>query len=126
MKASITSVILAALAGTSAAQSMSVYNADTLRATSAPNAVNMAVLKGRKVAQRDQDIADGLFDLNRYESTEATACVDGKAGEYSCNNVDLRGFLRHQDTNSQTREGNDIWGMSTPKNVVLECRGPPC
>lgn len=112
MKASVTSLILAALAGTSAAQSMSVFNADTLRATSAPNAVNMAVLKGRKVAQREQDIADGFFDLDRYESTGATPCVDGKAGEYSCNNVDLVGFLRHQDTNSRTREGNDIWGMA--------------
>lgn len=114
MKASITSLILAALAGTSAAQSISVYNADTLRATSAPNAVNMATLKARKVAQRDQDIADGVFDLDRYESTSATPCVDGKAGEYSCNNVDLLGFLRHQDTNSRTREGNDIWGWTDP------------
>lgn len=111
MKASVTSVLLAALAGTSAAQGITVYNADTLRAESAPHAVSMSTLRQRKTEQREKDIAAGLFDEDRYEATGATACEDGKAGEYLCNNVDLVGFLRHQDAGSRTRQGNDIWGM---------------
>ena len=115
----LTSVLMAALAGTSTAQVVSIFNADTLRAQSAPSAVSMATMKGRKVAQREKDIADGVFDLNRYEATGATACVDGKAGEFQCNNVDLLGFLRHQDAGSRTREGNDIWGMSATITLHL-------
>ena len=45
-----------------------------------------------------------------YKVASTTACVDGKAGGYSCNNVDLKGFLRHQDLGSRTRVGNDVWG----------------
>ncbi|KAL2106629.1 hypothetical protein VUR80DRAFT_6441 [Thermomyces stellatus] len=112
MKASVTSVLLAALAGTSAAQGITVYNADTLRAESAPHAVSMSTLRQRKTEQREKDIAAGLFDEDRYEATGATACEDGKAGEYLCNNVDLVGFLRHQDAGSRTRQGNDIWGWT--------------
>lgn len=119
MKASFTSVLLAALAGTSAAQDITVFNADTLRAESAPNAVSMSTLRQRKTSQREKDIAAGLFDEDRYEATGATACVDGKAGEYSCNNVDLLGFLRHQDAGSRTREGNDIWGTALTTASVL-------
>lgn len=111
MKARFTSILLAALAGTSAAQDITVFNADTLRADSAPNAVSMATMRQRKIAQREKDIAAGLFDEDRYEAMGATSCDGGKAGEYSCNNIDLKGFLRHQDVGSQTREGNDIWGM---------------
>lgn len=112
MKATITSLLLAALAGSS----MAAVDEDTLRAASAPNAVSMSTLKQRKINQREKDIADGVFDVDRYEATSATPCVDGKAGEYSCNNVDLLGFLRHQDTGSRTREGNDIWGWTDPSS----------
>jgi hypothetical protein len=112
MKTSITSVLLAAAAGSAVAQQITSFNADSLRATSAPNAVAMSTLKQRKNTQRDRDRAAGVFDLDRYEAAASgSPCVDGKAGEYSCNNVDLLGFLRHQDVGSQTREGNDIWGM---------------
>ena len=113
MKASFTSLLLAALAGTSAAQTSTVFNAESLKADSAPHAVSMSTLRQRKTSQREKDIAAGQFDVDRYEAVDATACTDGKAGEYSCNNVDLLGFLRHQDIGSQTREGNDIWGMPT-------------
>lgn len=41
-----------------------------------------------------------------------TACVDGKAGEYACNKIDLKAFLRHQDMGSRTRVGNDVWGWT--------------
>lgn len=107
MKASIASILLAGLATGAAAQSIKAadFKADSLKATSAPNAVSMSTLRQRKVSQFEKDKADGMYDVDRYEATSATACTDGKAGEYSCNNVDLKGFLRHQDTNSRTRVG---------------------
>ncbi|CAH0023204.1 unnamed protein product [Clonostachys rhizophaga] len=111
MKAPLSSLAIATLASSAVAQ---LFNADTLKAESAPKAVSMATLKQRKVEQRERDVANGLFDVDRYAATSATPCVNGKAGEYSCNNVDLLGFLRHQDVGSRTREGNDIWGWTDP------------
>jgi choice-of-anchor B domain-containing protein len=109
------SFLLGALATGAVAQEIqaSSYNAKTLKASSAPNALSMSVIKDRKESQREQERADGVFDLNRYKKTGAAACTDGKAGEYKCKNVDLKGFLRHQDVGSRTREGNDIWGWTS-------------
>lgn len=110
MKASTTSVIFAMLASSGMAERLIMPNAESLAATEAPLAVSMEDLKTLKVAQRDQDVADGVFGLNRYSLQAATSCSGGMAGEYSCNNIDLMGFLRHQDLGSTTRTGNDVWG----------------
>lgn len=64
-----------------------------------------------KQSHRDAQRAAGVFDMNRYQIAAATKCQNGKAGEYSCNNVDLQGHLRHQDMGSKSREGSDLWGM---------------
>ncbi|PKX93417.1 uncharacterized protein P174DRAFT_409642 [Aspergillus novofumigatus IBT 16806] len=67
-----------------------------------------------KIEQRERFRAEGLFDLNQYPDLGSQKCVNGKAGEYSCENVDLLGFLSHQAMGSKTREGNDIWGWTSP------------
>lgn len=115
MKASIASIFLAGLATGAAAQSIkpAEFKADSLKASSAPNAVAMSTLRQRKESQFKKDKDAGMYDIDRYEATGAEACVDGMAGEYQCNNIDLKGFLRHQDLNSRTREGNDIWGWTS-------------
>ncbi|TLD06508.1 uncharacterized protein PgNI_08029 [Pyricularia grisea] len=89
MKATLSSVLLAALAGSVVAEKIntSQFNAQFLQAYTAPNAVEMSAMG-------------------------ATPCVDGKAGEYQCNGLDLMGFLRHQDMGSRTRVGNDVWGWT--------------
>lgn len=112
MKAGVASV-LAALASGAAAQKIqaSSFNAESLQASSAPNAVPMSVMKEKKMSQFQKDKANGLYDEDRYEASGAKSCADGKAGEYSCNKVELLSFLRHQDLGSTTREGNDVWGM---------------
>lgn len=112
MKASFGSFLVAALATAAAAEKIntSMFDAEYLQASNAPNAVSMSVVRGRKTALREQQIANGDFDVDRYEVAAATGCTDGKAGEYTCNNVDLKAFLRHQDMGSRTREGNDVWG----------------
>src|SRR2546430_2094139 len=58
---------------------------------------------------------NGVFDSGRYKSiSTTTACVNGKAGEYSCQNVDMYAFLSHEDMGSSTKEGNDVWGKASP------------
>jgi len=41
-------------------------------------------------------------------------CVDGKAGDYSCNKVDLKAFVSFHSMGSKG-EGNDIWGWTDPQ-----------
>lgn len=90
-----TSVALAALAGHATAETM-------------------AQLKQLKLASWSAQAETGAFDVDRYEALAATTpCVNGKAGEYQCNKVDLISFLRHQDMGSSTRKGNDIWGWTS-------------
>lgn len=117
MKATVASLFLASLAaGAIAAEKANLVQASDftpakLQAFNAPNAVSMSTLRERKVEQKERDRAAGVYDNNRYKKARATKCKNGKAGEYSCNNIDLLGFLRHQDLGSVAREGNDIWGM---------------
>lgn len=70
-----------------------------------------------KVEERERFRAEGLFDANQYPDLGSQKCVNGKAGEYSCENVDLLGFLSHQAMGGKTREGNDIWGMLLTENI---------
>lgn len=73
------------------------------------SAASMAELKELKMATWSAQAEAGAYDVNRYQAFAAsTPCVNGKAGEYRCNNVDLVSFLRHQDMGSSTRKGNDV------------------
>lgn len=57
--------------------------------------------------------AEGAFDKYdnaRLQAVGPTPCVNGKAGEYACDKVDLLSLLSHQEMGSTTKEGNDIWG----------------
>lgn len=71
----------------------------------------METLRSVKQDQWAQMRDEGAFDEDQYRAMAVTKCVNGKAGEYSCNNVDMMAFLSHQDMGSRTRMGNDIWGM---------------
>lgn len=42
-----------------------------------------------------------------------TPCVNGKAGEYECSNVDLMSFTPLRDLGSNG-DANDIWGWTDP------------
>lgn len=113
MKGPVATLVLAGLAaGLVSPNSKAAFMAQQLAADSAPNAVSMTSLQSLKTQQRKSDRAEGLFDADRYVAQAAAKCSNGKAGEYSCRNVDLAGFIRHQDTGSGQREGNDLWGVS--------------
>lgn len=63
--------------------------------------------------------AEGMFDTNRVASVaQKVPCSRGKAGEYSCDRVDLLSFLSHEDMGSTTREGNDVWGIFETSYIV--------
>lgn len=74
------------------------------------SANRMGTLMQLKASQRDASRAQGMFDEGRWPSMKATACQNGAAGDYSCENVDLHGTLSHGDMGSADREGNDTWG----------------
>ncbi|KAI9824728.1 MAG: hypothetical protein M1832_001554 [Thelocarpon impressellum] len=78
----------------------------------------MAMKEETRAAQR----ADGVFDNQRsFFSAQATQkCVNGKTQgvpgqiQFGCENVDLHGFISHGDMGSITKEGNDVWGWTSP------------
>ena len=43
-----------------------------------------------------------------------TPCINGKAGEYECSNVDLLRLVSFKELGS-SGEGNDIWGWTDPQ-----------
>lgn len=84
------------------------------------SATSMVSASGREAMERlmnmklrDQEMMEsqGFFRPERYRASSAvTKCVNGKAGEYTCDNVDLHGFIPHAQLGSSTRRGNDVWG----------------
>ncbi|KAK0649250.1 hypothetical protein B0T16DRAFT_389334 [Cercophora newfieldiana] len=84
------------------------------KAASAANAGKMEEVMGLKTKQWEEAQAAGLFGGSLlYPKIKAqTPCVKGKAGEYACNNINLHGFLSHEDMQSPSLAGNDIWGWS--------------
>ncbi|KJZ78195.1 hypothetical protein HIM_02233 [Hirsutella minnesotensis 3608] len=119
MKPVVASIVFAALAGSALASPAKGSRPRrvgpmALQANSAPNAVSMEEAMQMKFEQHEKDQKAGVFAKNRYVLQGPTSCKDGKAGEYGCNKLDLKGFLRHQDLQSQTRRGNDIWGWTSP------------
>ena len=56
--------------------------------------------------------ARGHGEWSHLKALGATACVDGQAGSYPCNNVDLAAFLPLTQIGGGS--GNDIWGWTDP------------
>jgi choice-of-anchor B domain-containing protein len=64
--------------------------------------------------------AKGLFGGSAIyrKVTSKKPCINGGATDgnttYRCNNVNLHGFLSHEDLGSQVKAGNDVWGWTSP------------
>ena len=69
-----------------------------------------------KTKQWDNAMARGVFGGSAlyHKILKTTPCINGKAGEYQCRNVNMHGFLSHEDLGSQVKMGNDIWGWTSP------------
>jgi choice-of-anchor B domain-containing protein len=89
-------------------------------AGSAGSASKMEEIMDVKTKQWDAARAKGLFGgSNLYRKvTSKQRCINGVAGKgnaaYRCNNVDMHGFLSHEDLGSATKAGNDVWGWTAP------------
>ncbi|GAO20155.1 hypothetical protein UVI_02060720 [Ustilaginoidea virens] len=83
-------------------------NAESLAAADSPLAVSIEEVMEAKLSHKERDITASVFDEDRYTPQGATPYRNGNSGEYSCENVDLRGFLRHQDLGSETRSWTSL------------------
>lgn len=61
-------------------------------------------LQGKKTATREAARGRGAFGKGKYKSKHgAKKCKNGKSdGTYACSNVDMHGFLSHEDMGSVT------------------------
>lgn len=95
---------------------MKLTTVSVLGLASTAMAKEMAELMSIKTAQRNAQRTKGMFAKGKYASKVAETCTNGKAGEYSCENVDLLDFLSHEAMGSTTREGNDVWGRCSRRS----------
>lgn len=93
----------------------------SIAAIATADELKMDRLMNMKLEQWGKMRAEGMFDPNRVASmAQKVTCSGGKAGDYSCDHVDLLSFLSHEDMGSITREGNDVWGMfETSYDILL-------
>lgn len=56
--------------------------------------------------------AAGVYDSRKHRPLSYAACVNGRAGEFKCNNIDLYSFKSHADLGSATGEGSSSWGWT--------------
>ncbi|KAK4152180.1 hypothetical protein C8A00DRAFT_35149 [Chaetomidium leptoderma] len=89
-------------------------------AGSAASASKMEKVMDIKTQEWADAQARGLFGGSTLyrKITSKQRCINGVAGQgtsaYRCNNVDLHGFLSHEDLASTTKAGNDVWGWTSP------------
>ena len=81
----------------------------------AEKVAKMDVMMELKTKQWDRAAEMGLFGGSKMypKQTKPVSCVDSKAGEYQCNNIDMISFLSHEDLGSETLRGNDVWGWTS-------------
>lgn len=104
--------ILAGMASTGLAMPTTEHwgEKELLKAEIPDDTVSMASLRAAKLQAWEEMRANGEFDDERYHAQAMTKCENGKAGDYSCNNIDLMHFLPHADMGSKSKTGNDVWG----------------
>ncbi|KAJ8514252.1 hypothetical protein ONZ45_g8188 [Pleurotus djamor] len=68
-------------------------------------------IMARKHRFWDLEARQGVFNTSKYPAiTEPIRCVDGRAGEFRCRNIDLLSFSSHSDLGSATGRGSSSWG----------------
>ncbi|KAF8477083.1 hypothetical protein BDZ91DRAFT_757660 [Kalaharituber pfeilii] len=72
-----------------------------------------------KTRQKWRDL--GVFKSKLYSRLSSfQPCKNGKSGRgkgkesFKCNKIDMTAFISHEDMGSETREGNDVWGWTSP------------
>ena len=89
-----------------------VLSATSVAAANAEAMDALMMKKEQSWARAEQ--AGAFGGSKKYpKQTTLNECNGGYAGEYACNNVDLHGFLSHEDLGSETLRGNDVWGWTS-------------
>lgn len=102
------SLIIWTLIGTSGALANTIRN-PARKAEYWNGEVHEAIMKN-KTASWAARRAAGEYKSARFASLSYTPCVNGRAGEFKCNNVDLYSFKSHAQLGSATGEGSSSWG----------------
>jgi hypothetical protein len=77
--------------------------------------VHMSIMKAKE-SSWDQRRTAGKYNSSQYPVLSTyTRCVDGRAGEFRCKNVDLAYFANHQALGSSRGEGSSSWGWTSPE-----------
>jgi len=74
--------------------------------------VHEAIMR-RKTERFAARRAAGAFDSSRHLPLSFVPCVDGRAGEFKCSNIDLYSFKSHADLGSAVGEGSSSWGWTS-------------
>lgn len=122
MQLTIPSIIGFAAVGAALPHGEKIWDAASLLPTDHEHPVSMQTMREMKIQTAERQAAAGAYNLDRYSAVQSATCTNGKASEDSCKNVDMMGFLRHQDMGLTVRAGNDVWGKfySFKKGIILE------
>lgn len=88
---------------------------DCLEMKDTPMNWDMMAQKEKVWADCENTVGNKLCE-NRFQSITGaeTPCVNGRAGAFECDNIDMLAFISHRDmTGSAQTRGNDMWGGST-------------
>lgn len=92
---------------------LSVLSSLAVASLALADQATMDRLMSMKTTHREAYRAAGAFAPGKHAgNNRLQECKNGKAGDYACENVDMHGFLSHEEMGSETREGNDLWGSS--------------
>jgi len=100
-----------------------VYLVPSLLAMEIPNPEKLEIFESGKRHMQLMDLkekafakhkAAGAFVSSQYQTINQTVpCVNGKAGEFRCSNIDLHYFASHADLGSSTGQGSSSWGWTS-------------
>lgn len=75
---------------------------DDFAASAVSSKMSINGLKQKKIEARNRSAAKGFFGPGKWKGAKkAGQCKNGKVeGTYACSNVDMKGFLSHEDMGS--------------------------
>lgn len=70
-----------------------------------------------KIKAHNECVAASQCPINKRFMSDVK-CVNGKAGEYDCNNIDMKSFVPIAELGS-TYDASDSWGWTDPDTGAL-------
>ncbi|KAG5646749.1 hypothetical protein DXG03_002431 [Asterophora parasitica] len=73
--------------------------------------VHESIMRNKTEAWAFQRAA-GKYNSRKHRPLSYTPCVNGRAGEFQCSNIDLYSFKSHAELGSAIGEGSSSWGWT--------------